>query len=147
MSFSESNGVGSQPTRSTRRTCPPSDATSRKTLAGSRSCASISGIPSGVVRIGGSQRLDHINSPRFFSARHGIDENRHVAPVEKRVGQIDPTNAEIDHAHALGPGSPVARALRYLDAEGVVAEEDIADAGDEDAGRGLWESSLGTPIS
>src|SRR5438270_607197 len=81
---------------------------------------------------GAGVRLDDEESARLGPAGDGVDEDHHPALLEQRVGEVEAADAEVDDAHPVGLG-PAQESLDDLDAEGVVAEEDVADAGDEDA--------------
>jgi hypothetical protein len=65
-----------------------------------------------------------------LAARDGIEQNRDVTPVQQRVGQIDPPDAEI-HRPNISRHRTIKQPPRNLDAEGIVSQEDIANAGDQ----------------
>ena len=72
--------------------------------------------------------LDEIERAGRATARNGVDEDG-VALVHERVGEIVAANAEVVNLDAVGDA--VAQEFaRDFAAEGVVAEENVADAGD-----------------
>ena len=77
-------------------------------------------------------RLQNVQGSCLAAARHGIHENHRLVGIQKGVNQIEPADAEIMHMHVSRQ-----RALRQtpgdFDTESVVPEEDIANAGDENA--------------
>src|SRR3954468_8765292 len=76
-------------------------------------------------------RLDDVDGAGLRAARSRIDEDRRLPLLEERVGQIHAANPEVDRADAVGK-APLRKPPQDLDAESVVAEEEITDAGDED---------------
>src|SRR5262249_2950645 len=66
------------------------------------------------------------------AARRRVHQDHGLVAVEQGVGQVQAADAEVDHAH-LGRRPPPRQPPDDLDAEGVVAQADVADAGDQDA--------------
>jgi hypothetical protein len=73
----------------------------------------------------------------------GVDQHGRFVAVEQRVGQIDAANAKIDELDAIGQRS-LRPKPRHLDAESVIAVEDVADPGDEDRAHGGFPDSGST---
>src|SRR5262245_28342839 len=73
-------------------------------------------------------RRESIERARQAAMPHSVNEDHGFVTFEQSIGQIDATDAEIDHAHVFAPRS-LREALGDLDAESVVAQKDIADAG------------------
>ena len=102
------------------------------TTAGFMECASITGgaSPSLLALRPTQLRLEDRDGAGRLPHRHGVDEHQGVVPVEQLVGQVhaaDPEVGDPDTGWHLPTGQPV----RHLDAEPVVTEEDVADAGDQ----------------
>jgi hypothetical protein len=93
----------------------------------------------GTSRLGGVRGvgLDDVQGARDLAARSGVHQDGCVVAVEERVGQVEPAHAELDHHRALRQRAS-RQAPHDLDAEPIVAEEDVADSTDQDAG-GLHE--------
>jgi len=83
--------------------------------------------------------LDEVERPGPPAARDRVDQDDRVIAVEQGVGQVEPPDAEVDDADPLRQG-PASQPVDDLDAEGVVAQEDVADPGDEDARRAHGDS-------
>src|SRR6185437_6077580 len=66
----------------------------------------------------------------------GVDEHEQVAPVEQFVDQVHAPDAEVRDLDARRV-RPAGEEPDYLDAEGVIALEDVADPGDQRAA-GHW---------
>jgi hypothetical protein len=62
-----------------------------------------------------------------------IDEDGGFVAILQGVGEVEAANAEIDDARFRGQVAGC-KAAGDFDAESIVAEEDVADAGDEDGG-------------
>ena len=77
-------------------------------------------------------RLDHVERTGRAPTRRRVHQDGRVVAVEQRVGEVQPTDPEIDDAHALRLQAFV-QSAHDLDPEAVVAEEHVADAGHEDA--------------
>src|SRR5258708_600923 len=75
-------------------------------------------------------RLQKIERAGRFAAGDGINQDGELRAVGKRVCQVEPAYAEIFDANFLRPRA-AQELLSHLDAEGVVAEEDVPDAGDQ----------------
>src|SRR5918998_5658179 len=77
-------------------------------------------------------RLDEVDRTRPLTPRGGVDEDGGLVIALQRVGEIHPSYTEVHHLHSLrqpAAGEPTA----HLDPETVVAQEHVADAGDQDA--------------
>src|SRR5438309_747664 len=74
------------------------------------------------------------------AARQRVHQDRRVPAVEERVGEIEAADSEVLHLHALRQ-RPLREPPGDLDAEPVVAEEDVADPRDQDALHGRDSSS------
>ena len=92
-----------------------------------------------VVEVG----LDDVDSPRFAATLHGVDQDQPVVAVEQLVGQVHAADSEVDHLDPARQGWARVRGEPggHLHAEAVVAEEDVPDARDQDAGHGLSPNS------
>ena len=121
--------AGSRRSR-TRSTAPPRPASMPSTTAGLMLWASSVGAASSPALEVGDLRLDDGDRARRFAHRHGVDQHERVVAVEQLVGEVHAADAEVGHPHAVGQ-RPRRQAVGHLDAEAVVAEEDVADAGDE----------------
>jgi hypothetical protein len=82
-----------------------------------------------------------------FAARDCVYEDGPIAGFEKGVGEIDAADAEIDDFYArrewVGGEQP-----GDVDAKGIIAEEDVADAGDKDLRGGVHEAvTFGAEVS
>src|SRR5574341_433268 len=75
-------------------------------------------------------RLDNVKRARFSAALRHVNEDRHVVTVHQRVSQIEAADAIIHTPRFTGQFTSH-QSLRHLDAEAVVAEKDVADAGDQ----------------
>ena len=62
-----------------------------------------------------------------------VDQDDGLVAVQERVSQVEPSDAEVDDTRPFGQVDGC-QAPGDLDAEGVVAQEDVADAGDQDRG-------------
>ena len=78
-------------------------------------------------------RLDERHGARRLLHGHGVDEDERLVPVEELVGQVDATDAEVGHPHALRKCA-IREAVGHLDPEAVVTAEDVPYAGDEHSG-------------
>src|SRR5437763_729265 len=78
------------------------------------------------------------------AARGRIHQDDRFVTVEQRIGQVESPDAEIDHAHLLRQ-SPPRQALSDLHTKGIVAQEDVAHTGDQDA-RPNHETSGNPPM-
>ncbi len=88
----------------------------------------------GAARQPGVVKLDHIDRPRLVAAGGGVDEDRGLVPVGQVIGEVhaaDPVVGDPDPLGQLLGGQPACD----LDPESVVAKEDIADPGDQQAAR------------
>src|ERR1700748_1546762 len=76
--------------------------------------------------------LQDVQSPRAAAIGYRVDEDQRVPVVKQVVGQVHASDAVVDgpHARIVLPDWDVPD---YLGAEPVVAEEDVADAGHQDA--------------
>jgi hypothetical protein len=61
-----------------------------------------------------------------------VHQDQQLASVEKFVGEVDTPNADVGELYA-GRHRSIGKVLGHLDAETVVAQKYVADAGDEDA--------------
>src|SRR6202035_3669563 len=97
-------------------------------------------------RVAVEVRLEDVDGTGSLPAGHGVDQDRRGRVVEDRKGEVEPTNAEIDDADALCvlPGREQAC---NLDAESVVAQEDVADSRDQDGALAHGCSSTGSTRS
>ncbi len=78
--------------------------------------------------------FDDVERARLSAAWHGVHQDRRLAIVEQRIGEIQASDAEVHDLHAIRKGM-TDHPPRHLRAEGVVPQEDIADAGDQDPRR------------
>src|SRR3954447_6139596 len=76
-------------------------------------------------------RLDEVDGARLPATRGGVDEDDQVVIFEHRVREVHPPDAEVDDLDALGQSAP-GEPLYYLDPETIVAQEYVADTGDQD---------------
>ena len=76
--------------------------------------------------------LQDEDRPWRLAARRGVDQDQRVVPLQQLVREVDAADAEVRHLDA-GRKRLVRQAVRHLDTEAVVAEEDIADAGHQHA--------------
>src|ERR1700735_1093014 len=85
--------------------------------------------------------LEDVQSPRAAAIGYRVDEDQRVPAFKQVVGQVHAPDAVVDDPHArivlLDWDVP-----DYLGAEPVVAEEDIADAGHQDA---HWNRTVRRP--
>jgi len=75
--------------------------------------------------------FEQVERARLVAVADGVDEDQRVVAVEQTVRQMHPADADVgdlDPGRQLAHGEPAG----HLDAEPVVGEEDVADAGDED---------------
>lgn len=88
---------------------------------------------------GGAQRcvvgFEDAHSPGCTLVGYGVDKNQGVPVLEQDVCQVHAPDPVIDGAHLLGGGEPRGDMTQHLGAEAVITEEDVADAGNQDAGR------------
>ena len=85
----------------------------------------------GLGSIAGRLGFDRVERPGSAAAPRGIDQNRRVVlPSRQLVGEMHAANAEIDDVDAVGRRF-AGKAPGDLDAEPVVAQKDVADAGHE----------------
>ena len=82
--------------------------------------------------------FDDIKRSRRVAVREGINKNRHIKTVKKRVSQIVTANPVIEKFDIFGQ---FARLQNFGDlaSETVIAEKNIADTGDENSSVGLKE--------
>src|ERR1700731_4120548 len=78
--------------------------------------------------------LEHVHRPRRATIRDRIDEHQRIPVLEQVVGQMHAADAVIGGAYPVGAVAPVTDVTHHLGTEAVVAEEDVADAGYQDAG-------------
>src|SRR5262249_14688154 len=78
-------------------------------------------------------RFNQVYVAGLAALRHRINEDRQIVAVHERVGEVEATDAEIDYPHVFRPRA-LAQTPGNFAAEGVVAQEDISDASDENAG-------------
>ena len=138
ISSASSSGAGSQPTTSRRPTRPPIAAARRSTFTGSMPC--VSSTAAAPSRRPGNVRLEDVQRAGRAAARRRVHQHDRLVAVEEGVGQVEAADAEIDHAHLRRGSGRRGQALDDLDAEGVVAQEDVADAGDRGCGGGPCNS-------
>ena len=74
--------------------------------------------------------LEHGDGARRAAALRGVDEDEQVAAAEQLVDQVHAADAEVRDLRRLRP-RPAGQQPDHLDAEGVVALEDVADPGDQ----------------
>ena len=102
-SFSGPNVSGSQPTRMTRPSVPPSVCAILSTFTGSMPC-----VASDLRRVAAAGlrqlRLDGVERPGRAAAGGGVDEDREVGAVDQGEGEIEPADAEVLDRHA-GPAA------------------------------------------
>jgi hypothetical protein len=77
-------------------------------------------------------RLDQVERAGPAAARRRVDHDDGLVSVEQGVGEVEPPDAKIRHPNLRGQFA-FQKPPDNLDAEGVVAQEDIADAGDQNA--------------
>src|SRR5262249_16936755 len=75
-------------------------------------------------------RFDQIKRACRFTQRHRGDDDSGVAVVLQRIGEVDPADPEVPNADVVRKRA-LAHARRDLDAEGIIAEKDVADTGNE----------------
>ena len=80
---------------------------------------------------------------RGLAARQRVDEDEPVPGVEQLVCEVDPADAEVASGDAVGQLA-VREPADDLAAEAVVAQEDVADAGDERPGHRPASAAAGT---
>src|SRR4029077_19104300 len=80
-----------------------------------------------LVQIG----LHDVDGAGGLTAAVRVHQDDVIRVVGQGVGQVDPADAVVRNPDAIGQLA-AAQPLRHLDAEGVVAQKDVADAGDED---------------
>ena len=85
-----------------------------------------SGLVVEAVEVG----LDHGNCSGLLAVRPRVDEDGEAVAILKRVSEIEAANSEVDHAYAVRRRANEQAACDFH-SEAVIAEEDIADAGDE----------------
>src|SRR5271170_2127558 len=85
--------------------------------------------------------LEDVQGPRAAAIGYRVDEDQRVPVVKQVVGQVHAPDAVVDgpDARIILPDWDVPD---YLGAEPVVAEEDVADAGHQDA---HWNRMLHVP--
>ena len=69
--------------------------------------------------------VDHVEGARGAAPRREVDEDGGVVAANERAGEVEPPDAEIDRAYARGESGSLGQTTRDLDAEGVIAEEDV----------------------
>src|SRR5215475_10076302 len=84
-------------------------------------------------------RLDNIERACRAASRSRVHENGNFIAVHQGASQIKASDAEVNHSrlvrrYAFGQPS------RNLAAEGVIAQEDVADAGDENVRTRHWSA-------
>ena len=122
-----SRSAGRQPTTYVGGSVPPSCARLASTATGSMPCGSKSPWPRS-----SSPTSSTVTSPGLSVAGQRVDDHQRVVPVEQVVGQVHATDAVVDGAHVLGQASGRARPPDDLGPEPVVAEEQVADPGNQD---------------
>ena len=75
--------------------------------------------------------LEHGERSGWRAALDGVDEHERVVAVEEPEREMRPGDADVDHLDAV-PHCGTVQAARHLAAEGVVLQEDVPDAGDQD---------------
>ena len=65
--------------------------------------------------------------------RAGIYQDRGFVTILQGIGQVEPANAKVGHAHVRRQ-LPGGQAANDFHAERVIPEEDVADASDQDGG-------------
>src|ERR1700744_337179 len=85
--------------------------------------------------------LEDVQRPRASAIGYRVDEDQRIPIVKQVVGQVHAPDAVVDHPHTriVVPDRDVPD---YLGAESVVAEEDVADAGHQDA---HWNRTVRRP--
>src|SRR5271156_4420311 len=78
--------------------------------------------------------LEHVHRPGRAAVGNRIDEYQRIPVLEQVVGQMHAPDAVIGGAYTLGAVHPAKDMTQHLGTEAVVAEEDVADAGYQDAG-------------
>ncbi len=78
--------------------------------------------------------LNDVECSWSAAPRGRIDQDDRLGGVEQGIGQVEAPDAEIDDAHPFGQLDP-RQAAGNLDAERIVAQEDVTDAGDQDTAR------------
>ena len=129
-----SSTAGSQPTTSTRPTLAAEAGEQAEHGGGAHRVGVEHRRRRG--RSAGSTSSDG-HGARRLAHRQGVDQHEHVVAVEQLVGEVDAADAVLAHASTPvghGRGRP-REAAGDLDAEAVVAEEHVADAGHEDPHR------------
>jgi hypothetical protein len=81
---------------------------------------------------GGRRRLEHGDRSGLVAARDRVDEHQRVVAVEQFVRQVHTTDPDVHDDDAIGKRL-VCEPRDDLDAEAVVAEEDVPEAGHEQA--------------
>ena len=76
-------------------------------------------------------RLDDGYGSGRLPMRKCVDEDGRFVAVLQGVGQVEAANAEVDDAHLRGQIA-IHEAAHDLNAKCVVAQKNVADAGDED---------------
>src|SRR5271165_3390617 len=79
--------------------------------------------------------LEHVHRPGRAAIGDRVDEYQRIPVLEQVVGQMHAPDAVVGGAHPVGAVDPVEDVTQHLGTEAVVAEEDVADAGYQDAGR------------
>src|SRR5919107_1091264 len=77
-------------------------------------------------------RLDEVDGAGLPTTRGGVDEDDQVVIFVQGVREVHPADAEVHDLDTLRQLA-FGESSYHLDPEAVVAEEDVADAGDEDA--------------
>ena len=86
--------------------------------------------------------LDHVERPGGAAARRRVEQDDGVVALGDREREVHPADAEVDD---LDPGRelPPREPVRERDAEAVIAEEHVADSGDEDPSLGDRRPAVG----
>src|ERR1700719_684386 len=74
--------------------------------------------------------LKDVERARRLAVRTSVHQNGGLVTLIEGIGEVEPADAEIGDAHAVRQVAS-RQATHDFDAKGVIAEEDIADAGDQ----------------
>ncbi len=100
----------------------------RSTAKGCMLCASTRLFGGALISFVSGSTMETV---RALSVRERVDEDGGFVAVLQGIREVEAANAKIDYACFRGQ-TAACEAADDLDAESVVAEEDVADAGDED---------------
>src|SRR5262249_9863133 len=78
----------------------------------------------------GEIRLEHEHGARRLAAACGVDEDQRVKTLEQLIREVDAADTEGGDGDVLG-NRLAGQLLPALDADAIVSEEDVADAGNE----------------